>query len=275
MLKDIAVHLPVDRPAGVLIECAVSIARLFDAHLDGIACVYQALNPMIAPEAAAVVLAADCQIRAEQATIVLEQFELAAKRLGIPHEAKSTFSVSYAATRVATEMSRLYDLNVVVQPDPSNPGETDFLAEVVLFGSGRPMLMIPYIAEGPVRPDRVLICWDGGAPAARAVHDALPFLRKATTIDIVTVNEPQGTAGEASSAALIVHLGRRGLCANYYRLTADSSNIHDPILSLAAENSTDLIVMGGYGHSRLRESVLGGTSRGMFKSLTVPALISH
>jgi hypothetical protein len=83
MLKDIAVHLPVDRPAGILIECAVSIARLFDAHLDGIACVYQALNPMIAPEAAAVILAADCQIRAEQATIILEQFELAAKRLGI------------------------------------------------------------------------------------------------------------------------------------------------------------------------------------------------
>ena len=121
--------------------------------------------------------------------------------------------------------------------------------------------------------DRVLICWDGGIPAARAVHDALPFLRKATTIDVVSVNEDEG--GETSSTALIAHLARRDLPARQYRLTADASNIHNAILSLAADNDTDLIVMGGYGHSRLREFILGGTTRGMFESLTVPALISH
>jgi nucleotide-binding universal stress UspA family protein len=121
----------------------------------------------------------------------------------------------------------------------------------------------------------VLICWDGGAPAARAVHDAMPFLRKATTIDIVAVNEAEDDAGEVSSAALIAHLARRDLPATPHRLTADTSNIHNAILSLAADNDTDLIVMGGYGHSRLREFILGGTTRGMFESLTVPALISH
>ena len=275
MLKDIAVLLPVDRPAGALIDCAVSVAARFEAHLDGIACVYQAMNPMIASEAAAVVMAAEYETGVEQAAIVLDQFEIAARRLDIPHDARSTFNVSYAATRTVTEMSRLYDLNIVAQPDRSNPSQADFLSEAVLFGSGRPMLMIPYITRGPVKADRVLICWDGGVPAARAVHNAMPFLRKATTIDIVAVNEKEDAAGEVTSAALIAHLARRDLPSTSLRLTADIANIHNAILSLAADHDIDLIVMGGYGHSRLREYILGGTTRGVFESLTVPALISH
>ena len=275
MFRDISVLLPVDRPAGTLIDCAGSVATLFEAHLDGIACVYQAMNPMVASEAAAVVMAAEYDTGAERAAAVLDQFEIAMRQLRIPHNAKSTFDVSYAATRTVTEMSRLYDLNVVAQPDRSSPSATDFLSEVVLFGSGRPMLMIPYITRGPIKTDRVLVCWDGGVPAARAVHDALPFLRRAKTIDVVAVDEKEDTTSEVSSAALIAHLARRDLPAKPYRITADGSNIHNAILSLAADNNTDLIVMGGYGHSRLREFVLGGTTRGMFELLTVPALISH
>ena len=275
MLKDISVLLPVDRPAGALIECAASVASLFESHLDGIACVYQALNPMIASEAAAVVMAAQYESSVEQVALVLDQFEIAARRLDIPHNAKSTFNVSYAATRAVTEMSRLYDLNIVLQTDRSNPSQTDFLSEAVLFGSGRPVLMVPYIAKGPIKADRVLICWDGGVPAARAVHDAMPFLRKAKSIEIVAVNEDEDAAGEITSTALTTHLTRRDLSAKTFRLTAETPNIHNAILSLAADNDTDLIVMGGYGHSRLREFILGGTTRGMFESLTVPALISH
>src|ERR1700686_4719774 len=228
---------------------------------------------MIASEAAAVVMAAQYESSVEQVAAVLDQFKIAARRLDIPHDAKSTFNVSYAATRAVTEMSRLYDLNIVPQADRSNPSQTDFLSEAVLFGSGRPMLMIPYITHAPIKTDRVLICWDGGVPATRAVHDAMPFLRKAKTIDIITVNEKEG-ASEASSAALIAHLARRDLAATPYRITADTPNIHNAILSLAADNNSDLLVMGGYGHSRLREFILGGTTRGMFESLTVPALVS-
>jgi nucleotide-binding universal stress UspA family protein len=275
MFRDIAVRLPVDRPAGALIDCAVSVAQLFEAHLDGIACVYQPLNPMIAPEAAAVVMTAEYDAGVEQAAIVLDRFEIATRRLGIPHDAKSTFNVSYAATRIVTEMSRLHDLNILAQPDRSHPSRTDFLAEAVLFGSGRPMLMVPYIHRGPLKSDRMLIGWDGGMPAARALHNAMPFLRKATAIEIVVVNESEGADSEISSAALINHLARYDLSARLHRITADHSNIHNAILSLAADSATDLLVMGGYGHSRLREFILGGTTRGMFESLTIPALISH
>lgn len=274
MLNDIAVFLPVDRPAGPLINCAAAVAGPFEAHLDGIACAYQAVNPMMAFEASAVV-AAQYETGQEQAAAVLDQFEITTRRLNIPHDAKSTFNVSYAATRTVTEMSRLYDLNIVTQPDSSNPSQTDFLSEAVLFGSGRPMLMIPYINRGTFSLDRVLICWDGKAPAARAVHNAAPFLRKAKAIDVVAINEHEGTAGEASLAAFIAHLARRDLPAIPHRLTADAANVHNAILSLAADNGNDLIVMGGYGHSRLREFILGGVTRGMFETLTVPTLFSH
>jgi nucleotide-binding universal stress UspA family protein len=275
MLNDIAVLLPVDRPAGPLVDCAAAVAGLFEAHLDGIACAYQAVNPMIAFEASAVVMAAQQETGQEQAAVVLDQFEIATRRLNIPHDARSMFNVSYAATSTVMEMSRLYDLNIVVQPDSSKPSQTDFLPEAVLFGSGRPMLMIPYINRGTFRSDRVLICWDGKAAAARAIHNAAPFLRKAKAIDVVTINEDEDALGEASLAALIAHLARRDLPATPHRLTADTSNVHNAILSLAADNDSDLIVMGGYGHSRFREFVLGGVTRGMLETLTVPALISH
>lgn len=275
MLNDIAVLLPVDRPAGPLIDCAAAVAGLFEAHLDGIACAYQALNPMVAFEASAVVMAAQYESGVEQASAVLDQFELVTRRLNIPHDARSTFNVSYAATRTVTELSRLYDLNIVAQPDSAHPSQTDFLSEAVLFGSGRPMLMVPYINRGTFKAGRVLVCWDGRAPAARAVHNAAPFLRKAKAIDVVAVNEDEDAVGEASLAALIAHLARRDLPATPHRVTADTPNIHNAILSLAADNDTDLIVMGGYGHSKFREFVLGGATRGMFESLTVPALISH
>ena len=211
----------------------------------------------------------------EQAASALDQFEIAARHMGISHGARSLFNVSYAETQTLSELSRLYDLNIVIQPDLSRPGHGDMLPEIVLFNSGRPMLMVPYIYRGPLKLERILICWDGGRAAARAVHDAMPLLHKAGAIDVVTVNEDKALGGEASSAALIAHLARHDLSTRFLRDTADASNIHNAILSLAADNSIDLIVMGGYGYSRFREFILGGVTRGIFESLTIPALISH
>ena len=161
-------------------------------------------------------------------------------------------------------MSRLYDLNVVAQPDRSNPSATDFLSEAVLFGSGRPMLMIPYITRAPIKIEP---CWSAGTAAFRPPAPCMMrcrFFEERRPSTWSAVDEKEDTASEGSSAALIAHLARRDLPAKPYRITADGSNIQNAILSLAADNNSDLIVMGGYGHSRLREFVLGGTTRGMF-----------
>ena len=92
---------------------------------------------------------------------------------------------------------------------------------------------------------------------------------------MVAVNEDRDAAGEASSGDLVDHLSRRGIHARIERLTAEGSNIHNAILSSAADNGIDLVIMGGYGHSRLKERVLGGVTRGMFESMTIPTLMSH
>eukprot|EP01035_Chromulina_nebulosa_P003787 gene3787-5179_t len=137
------------------------------------------------------------------------------------------------------------------------------------------MLLVPYIYRGPLKVDRALICWDGSSQAARAVHDALPFLARASAIDVVTVNAADAVADETSAATLVAHLERRGLRAGLQQSVAAPSNIHNAILSLAADLGSDFLVLGGYGHSRLRELILGGVTRGMLESLTIPALISH
>lgn len=275
MLKDIVVHIPVERPAEPVIDCALSVASMFGAHLDGVVCAYQTINPAMAvgPTAAAFALPTEYNTDPQLANSRLDQFVATAAQAGIPAGRGCVSDTPFLANRALAEVSRLYDLAIVAQADSSRPTHDGALPEAVLFGSGRQMLLVPYIHSGPLKTARALICWDGSSQAARAVHDALPFLERAQIIDVVSVN---GSAPRESSAAtLISHLARRGLSAHLRQAVAESSNIHNVVLSLAADLGSDFLVMGGYGHSRLREIVLGGVTRGMLESLTIPALISH
>lgn len=277
MLNDVVVHIPADRPADGLVECAVSVAQTFDAHLDGFVCTYQPINPAVVVGASTAYYAAVNQQNTDndQAAARLDQFEIAARAAGITHGARSVCDTPVLANESLSEISRLYDLSIVPQPDRAKPGHQDPLPEHILFNSGKPMLMVPYIHKGPLPLNRVLICWDGGRPAARAVHDAMPFLRRAKTIDVLAVNEDEEEIGQATTNALVAHLLRHELAATAHHFTAPPANIHNTILSMASDSGADLLVMGGYGHSRLREFILGGVTRGIFKSLTLPALISH
>ena len=123
--------------------------------------------------------------------------------------------------------------------------------------------------------DRVMVCWDGSRAAARAVGDALPFLKKAKQVEIVIVSTKPNEKDEMPGADLGQHLARHGLKVEINQITSPDIDVASTILSHAADFSTDVIVMGGYGHSRLREFVLGGVTRGMLESMTVPVLMSH
>ena len=119
------------------------------------------------------------------------------------------------------------------------------------------------------------IAWDGSRLAARALRDALPFLTSAEAVTVIAVNEDRQDVGEASADQVVSHLARRGIKARIERLTADRDNVQGTILSIAADTNVGLLAMGGYGHSRLKERILGGVTRGMFDSMTVPVLMSH
>jgi nucleotide-binding universal stress UspA family protein len=149
------------------------------------------------------------------------------------------------------------------------------IGETTLFESGRPMIMVPRIEKGPFEIDNVMICWDGSRAAARAVADAIPILGKSTRVEIVIVTNERGKQYDIEGADIGQHLARHGLKVNVHRLPGGGIDVADALLSYAADSATDFMVMGGFGHSRLREFVLGGVTRSIFQSMTVPVLFSH
>src|SRR4029079_643897 len=149
------------------------------------------------------------------------------------------------------------------------------MIEGALFDSGRPVLVVPYIQRAGLKLDRVTAGWDGSRNAARAINDAMPFLTRAKAVDVITIDSGKDRTGEIKGADIAQHLARHGLNVELRRINAGDVDVPNVILSDAADRDTDFIVMGGYGHSRLREFVFGGATRGVLSSMTVPTLMSH
>ena len=148
------------------------------------------------------------------------------------------------------------------------------MIEGALFESGRPVIVVPYIQKQALSLERVMVCWDGGRTAARAIADALPLLVRAKSVEVVVVTEPRKSS-EVDDTQMAEHLARHGVPAVVKRVTRGDIDVQSAILSHAADISADFIVMGGYGHSRLREFIWGGVTRNMLGAMTVPVLMSH
>jgi nucleotide-binding universal stress UspA family protein len=180
-------------------------------------------------------------------------------------------------TESVTTVGRLYDLVVLAQPDPDAESPLpQMLPDDLVLALGRPVLMIPYAGEFTTF-DHVLIAWNGTREAARALHDAMFVIERADAVTVIEV-EASGSAGgppNPATAEVVAALKRRGIEAAAESTVTDGTPVADIILSRAADLTADLIVMGAYGHSRLRELVMGGTSRSIFQEMTVPVLMSH
>ena len=144
-----------------------------------------------------------------------------------------------------------------------------------IFNSGRPVLIVPYIQTDGIRLNRVMICWDGSRNAARAIADAQPFLMRAKAIELVTVVSADIKSDEMGDVDIARHLARHYPKVEVANITATDLDVPNAILSHAADTSADFIVMGGYGHARLREFILGGATRGILATMTIPTLMSH
>jgi nucleotide-binding universal stress UspA family protein len=155
--------------------------------------------------------------------------------------------------------------------------DNDGLIETSLFQSGRPLIVVPYIQNDGLKVDRVVCCWDGSRVAARAINDALPFLAKAAMVDLLIVlNEKTDTdQHKIRGAEMAKHLARHDIKVQIETIPAADIDVANAILSYVADNSGTMIVMGGYGHTKLREMILGGVTRDMLESMTVPVFISH
>ena len=173
-------------------------------------------------------------------------------------------------------MARRFDLTVVMQSDRHRHAYNDLMIEAALFNSGRPTIIVPYIQKQGVNLGRVLCCWDGSRTAARAISDSLPLLRKAKTVELfIVANDKTKWERELRGADIARHLARHDVNVEVEVVPAADIDVASVILSHVADCSADMIVMGGYGHSRLREFMLGGVTRAVLETMTIPVFMSH
>ena len=275
MLKDVVVNLSGRAPLDFAADYATSIAATFGAHVTGIAFLYE---PVIPDGTLGGVPVDLIELQREEnskiARDAISRFEAGVKKAGVASETRqldATFGG--AATRFA-QVARRFDISVVAQAQREQGATDELIIEGALFESGRPVIVVPYIQKSGLTLERVLACWDGGRTAARAIADAMPFLERAKAVDLVIVAEERKN-DEITGVRMSEHLPRHGVAVSVKRIAKGDLAVQDVILSYAADSGADFMVMGGYGHSRLREFILGGVTRGILNSMTVPVLMSH
>lgn len=185
-------------------------------------------------------------------------------------EAEATVSIIAEAA--------LFDLVVIGQPNPDAAiGNFGLRPEEVVLGAGRPVLVVPYAGDFAALGKTVLVGWNRRREAVRALHDAMPILERAEAVTVIEVDPAETILNEpvVSAETVAEALSRRGIKASAESEASGGLPVDDVLLSRAADLGADLLVMGAYGHSRLREYVLGGVSRGVFRQMTVPVLMAH
>jgi nucleotide-binding universal stress UspA family protein len=274
--RSIVVHVASDSGFDARVGLAVELACNMDSHLLGVAPTGLVGMP-VALEPAAMGPLHELAVEAmrNEARSAEARFREACEQAGL----KSFDSVVDKADPVESLVrhARCSDLCIVGQPDPRHEEhrlKRQQLEQVILH-SARPTLIVPYVAGTTTVGRGALVAWDDSREAARAVSDALPLLRLAQRVDVVSWAERGRTTIRPEQLQALQHwLIRQGVAANVHAETTDDG-IAETVLSRAADLGSDLIVMGAYGHTRWREVVLGGATRGLLASMTVPVLMSH
>ena len=276
MIKDIVVNLSVGEAGAFAGDYAVSVASALEAHVTGIAFVYDAIVPVasmgyIPPE----VIETQQRDSEAAAKAALDRFAAATSRAGVSAEPIKVAASFAGAGEQFGLIARRFDLVVVGQAEPEKDTIEGLIAESALFESARPVIVVPYIQKAPLKLDRVMVCWDGSRAATRAIGDAMPLLERAGSVELVIAGNERGKRDEIPGADMGQHLARHGLKVDVKRITGGNIDVADALLSHAADANVDFMVMGGYGHSRLREFVLGGVTRSILRAMTTPTLLSH
>ena len=201
-------------------------------------------------------------------------FEAAARRHNVLESAHYKTCVSIETPKVVTEIARLYDCTLL----PSNQEAGGFkvpIIEEVIFGSGRPLIVLPTDHDIACSLGYVVVAWDGSRPATRAIHDALPILREATAVDVLTITEEKPLDRLPSGQELVQHLKAHDISARYDEVHFSGKPVGEQLMDEALRRGAGLLVMGAYGHSRVRQIVFGGATRTVLENLRLPILLSQ
>jgi len=277
-LKDILVYLDQSKANAQRLDTAVDVAERFQARLTGLAIAQTAHIPEFMP---AEFITHQEKAADERNAAVRQAFEkrLANSNVDWGWRAVTMTSPAEAPLDILALHSHYADLTIVGQPNPdetdgSMPG--DLPGKLALL-SGRPVLGLPYAWHPQPVGRNVLVAWNATRESSRAVHDAMPVLEQAEEVRILAMTRSGGLEGhgEQPGADIAAHLARHGIRAIAEHRVVKDIEVPDALLSSAADFGADLLVMGAYGRSRLREITLGGTSHGVLRSMTLPVLMSH
>lgn len=270
--RTILVHVGDDRAGTDRVVLAQAVARAHDAHLIGLMVLPPPMLPPAYGEAVSYVgtelIQAQRDAAAEQAARVRAGFEDSCRRAEVLFEWRQQEG---DAMRILPEQARYADLAVVGQGSAEGLDAVAMqLPERTVLASGGPTLVVPNAGRFEQIGRHVLVAWNGGREAARAVGDALPLLRRAEQVTILEI-DPADETGQ-SAVDLATRLARHGVEVSAEHTVSAGIGVGDVILSHLAERGCDCLVMGAYGHSRLREIALGGATRSVLETMTVPVL---
>ena len=282
MLKDILVHLDGSADDELKLQHAEAIATASQGHLTGLftnpLADLTAVMPLDGGAAAAQVVTDLDEESRRQGNIIQQRLAERFSRLSVPNEVRRVDGTpGQLADRAASE-ARWADLFVASRPYSRNgSAKWDELFEAVLFESGRGMYVVPPGRKPPDAIRRILVAWCDTRETSRAVAEALPFIEQATRTAVLLVDPQNGTAGEkrASEMDIARHLERHGTRVEVHMVESGASAVSEVILDQARRASADLVVMGGYGHSRAREWVLGGATLEVLENSEFPILMAH
>jgi nucleotide-binding universal stress UspA family protein len=278
--KTLLVHVDDSKKCEARIAVAVDLARRSDAHLVGLFALSEIAVPGYVATEIGVQTLADIEERARraQADNASALFDEMTAGAGLPGiEWRESKRDAVAAVKLH---ARYADLVIVGQPSPDEESSINkgFIEQVAL-AAGRPVVMVPYTGKFQTIGKNILVAWNGGREATRALTDSIPLLREAEHVRLMVFNPPRNGHGNGKErlpgADIGLYLARHGVNVEVSVQSSDDVDVGNQILSRVADLGIDLVVMGAYGHSRLREMVLGGVTRTVLESMTAPVLMSH
>jgi nucleotide-binding universal stress UspA family protein len=274
--KTILVHLNGNRRAEALLEPAIQLATRYNSHLLGLHVYASMPAPPVPMGYAATVLGSVVAQERKQGEEIAATFARMTAKGTFVSEWQSLKVPHVDLASVVMPYGRAADLIIAGQTDPDwdlSP-LLDF-PERLTLESGRQVLVVPYAGRFPRVGRNVVIAWKAGRESARAVFDALPLLQGAENVHILEIKGRSDESGISPDTSIAASLARHGIKPTIRTSVAPDISVGDEILSRLSDLDADLLVMGAYGHSRMRELVFGGATRHIFGHMTVPTLFSH
>lgn len=270
--KTILVHCNGDKAIEQRLAIATDLATRFDSYLTGVHVRPPFLPPVLFDGSFVMddlyKIHEDTQAAEQKASLAAFAAATGGRKIAVEHEI-----VDGLVDREMTARARCADLTVLDQTSSDMPASTlPDLPEVVALAAGRPVLVVPYIHVRRPIGENVVLCWNASRESARAAADALPFLKGANKVTVLSF---RADGEDMGAHAVVKWLARHGVKASAAEESLGSVDVGDLALSRASDLGADMIVMGVYGHTRVHEMVLGGMSRTLLRSMTVPVFMAH